>query len=147
MQRHKKSIPIALTILLCLGIYGLLKPVRVNDSAVAATDIYVVDGDTLRHDDELIRLDGFNTPEIQFAECDYERQAGRAAKERLRELIDQAANVQLDIKLKRDGDPVRDKYRRLIAVLILDNQNISEIMVSEGYAEIYDGGTRRNWCN
>ncbi len=147
MNPARNAIPIALTVALCFCIYGVLKSELTNINVVASTDIYVVDGDTVRHDGELIRLEGFNTPETRFSECESEREAGYVAKERLRELIDQAANVQLVIRLKRDGDPVRDKYRRLIANLVLDDQNIAEIMVSEGHAEIYSGGTRRNWCS
>ncbi|WP_039019629.1 thermonuclease family protein [Halocynthiibacter namhaensis] len=146
MRSRSTFRPIILTGLLGLAIYGVLKPDATNRASVSATDIYVVDGDTLRFDDEPIRLTGFNTPETRRAECDSERDAGFAAKERLQELLSNAVEIYLEVRLNSSGVPVRDKYRRQIARLILDGTDVADILIPEGHAESYDGGARRNWC-
>jgi len=147
MRSRSVFTPIILTGLLVFSIYTVLKPVGTNTAAVSVADIYVVDGDTLRYDNEPIRLAGFNTPETRNAECDSERDAGIAAKHRLQELLSAAVEIDLEIRLNNSGVPVRDKYRRQIARLVLDGTDVADVLVLEGHAEPYDGGTRRNWCD
>jgi endonuclease YncB( thermonuclease family) len=129
-----------------LAIYGVLNPGAINTASVSAADIYVVDSDTLRYNNEPIRLAGFNTPETRSAECDSERCAGFAAKERLQELLSNAVEVDLEVRLNSSGVPVRDKHRRQITRLVLDGTDVADILIPEGHAEPYDGGARRNWC-
>ncbi len=140
-----KSTPIALTAALATALYYLLAPPP-PENIIPASDIYVVDGDTIRVDGDSYRLAGFNTPETRTAECESERVAGYEAKERLRQLLDAAEAVRLDIRLKRNGEPAQDKYRRRIGDLFMDGASVAEVMISEGHAERYEGGTRRNWC-
>ncbi len=51
-----------------------------------------------------------------------------------------------EVRLNNSGAPVRDKYRRQIARLILDGTDVADILIPEGHAEPYDGGARRDWC-
>lgn len=146
MRSRSTFRPIILTGLLALAIYGVLKPGTTNMASISATEIYVVDGDTLRYNDEPIRLAGFNTPETRRAECDDERDAGIAAKDRLQALLSNAVEIDLEVRLNNSGAPVQDKYRRQIARLILDGTDVADILIPEGHAEPYDGGVRRNWC-
>ncbi len=146
MRSRSTFRPIVLTGLLALAIYGVLKPGTTNTASISATEIYVVDGDTLRYNDEPIRLAGFNTPETRRAECDDERDAGIAAKDRLQALLSNAVEIDLEVRLNNSGAPVQDKYRRQIARLILDGTDVADILIPEGHAEPYDGGTRRDWC-
>ena len=51
-------------------------------------DVRVIDGYTIRHAGRVVRLVGFDTPEIgERARCESERKLGAAATARLRELI------------------------------------------------------------
>ena len=95
----------------------------------------------------IIRLAGFNTPETRNAGCDHERVAGLTAKHRLQELLTNANNVKLVLRLNSAGAPVREKYRRQIALLLIDGTDVADILISEGHAEPYDVGVRRNWCD
>ena len=144
MRSRSIFTPIILTGVLVFSIYTILKPIETN--TVSVTDIYVVDGDTLRYRNEPIRLAGFNTPETRGAECDDERDAGIAAKGRLQDLLTNADEIALEVRLNNSGAPVQDKYRRQIARLILDGTDVADILIPEGHAEPYDGGVRRNWC-
>lgn len=127
------------------ALYYLLAPPP-PENTIPASDIYVVDGDTIRVDGESYRLAGFNTPETRTAECASERVVGYEAKERLRQLLDAAEAIRLDIHLKRNGAPTQDKYRRRVGDLFVDGQSVAEVMISEGHAERYENGARRDWC-
>lgn len=112
-----------------------------------ASSIYVIDGDTVRVNQESVRLVGFNTPETRGAECEAERALGYRAKERLRQLIDQASTIRLDYETTRAGVPSRDQYRRLLAALVLDGRDVGEVLIAEGLARAYSGSTARgSWC-
>lgn len=80
--------------------------------------VRVVDGDTIRVGNERIRLRGIDTPEMSELEGPY-------AKQRLEQLL--------------RGGPVhivphgRDVYDRLIADVFVNDQNVAETLVQEGY--------------
>ena len=38
-----------------------------------------------------------------------------------------------------------DKYGRPLAIIYKDNININEMLVKDGYAKEYDGGTKDTW--
>ena len=115
----------------------------------------VVDGDTIDADIDLgfditikkrIRLAEIDAPESRTRNL-AEKKAGLASKERLKELLEQAANV-FELESTELG-----KYGRVLGKLHiskLDGRNresitqvcINDILVQEGYAERYDGGKR-----
>ena len=116
-------------------------------SISTASSIYVIDGDTVRINQESVRLVGFNTPETRGAACEAERALGYRAKERLRQLIDQASTIRLDYETTRAGSLSRDQYRRLLAVLLLDGRDVGAVLIGEGLARAYSGRTARgSWC-
>lgn len=118
-----------------------------------ATLVRVVDGDTVDAMIDLgfdiqvkkrIRLAGINAPESRTRNK-VEKKLGLAAKERLIELIDGAANV-FEIESKELG-----KYGRVLGVLYINKLSgkdvitqvcINDILVNEGHATEYDGGKR-----
>ena len=100
----------------------------------------VIDGDTVRLDGATIRLIGYDTPETFRAECDAEKQRGDAATDRLRALLEEALRAELTYL------PRRDQYGRALARLTLDDRDVAEVMVGEGFARRYNGGQRRPWC-
>jgi micrococcal nuclease len=50
--------------------------------------LIVIDGDTIRSDEERIRLEGIDAAEIGHAKCEAERRLGALAKHRLEQLLD-----------------------------------------------------------
>jgi len=92
----------------------------------------IVDGDTIHIGDTKIRLHGIDAPEMKQT-CrtskGEEQLCGVLAKQVLEKLIrDQ------DVTCKGD---TRDRYRRLIAVCFVGNQDLNAEMVREGWALAY----------
>lgn len=107
----------------------------------------VYDGDSIniifKYKDEYIRrpcrIDGIDTPEI--SRCSEEEKAlGLKAKEYLSDLILEKL-VKIEV-LKSD------KYgRELVNIYLLDenNTNVAKLLIDNGYAYEYDGGTKSTW--
>ncbi len=86
-----------------------------------------------------IRLRGIDTPELR-GKCDKEKLLALAARDRTRQLIFGAQNVRID-------DISRGKYFRLVARIIADGRDVSQVLLEEGHAVVYDGGTKsKDWC-
>ena len=85
-----------------------------------------------------IRLRGLDTPEIR-GKCNEEKAAARDARDRLRELLEQASRIDLI-------DAKRGKYFRLIATVQADGVDVAALLIQEGHARPYEGGTRAGWC-
>ena len=110
-------------------------------TTINAASIYVVDGDTIKINEQSYRLLGYDTPETYRADCPEEKALGMAATKRLRDLIDAAQTVTLDTT----GKP--DKYRRVLAHLNLDGVDVGQSLIGENLAVPYDGGKRISWCD
>ena len=82
--------------------------------------IRAVDGDTIRVGGERIRLRGIDTPEMSEI-------AGPAAKQRLEQLLRSGS-----IRIEPRG---RDVYNRLVADVFVNEQNVAEILRSEGFSK------------
>jgi endonuclease YncB( thermonuclease family) len=124
--------PLAICVLLC--------PLPAAAELVAASLIYVIDGDTIDAKGDRFRLVGFDTPETYRPQCDYELALGRAATSRLRNLLEDAQRVDLVVL------PGRDRYDRGLARLIVQQVDVADTLVSEGLARRYNGGKRSGWC-
>ena len=107
----------------------------------------IVDGDTIDLDIDLgfdcwlpnqrIRLAGIDTPESRTRNID-EKALGLAAKRRLKEVC------KGPIKLISHG---RDKYGRILGTpYTKDGTDICFLMIEEGHAVEYDGGTKKIWA-
>ena len=106
----------------------------------------VVDGDTVDISIDLgfdltkkerVRLAGIDTPETRTKDMK-EQELGYEAKEFLQIHLMKASK--LTVKTEKDG-----KYGRMLGWLYKteeDNLSINELMVNEGYAWSYDGGTK-----
>lgn len=98
--------------------------------------IRVVDGDTIvvaiDHTPHTIRLIGINTPETvapnKPVQC-YGPEASKHTKELLTDKI-----VRLEADPSQDNE---DKYHRLLRFVFLENENINESLVRDGYAREY----------
>ena len=104
-----------------------------------ATLLRVVDGDTLDASIDLgfdvwvkkrVRLYGINAPESRTRDLE-EKKKGIAAKEKLQELLE-ASNGIFVIKSHGVG-----KYGRCLGVIYIDDDNINERLINEGFAKEY----------
>lgn len=142
---RKRITPAILTAFLGFGLYWVMKP-EPGALSLQAGELYVVDGDTIRVGGDSVRLIGFNTPEIRSANCPEEHASGVAARDRLTSLLQEARDIRLLLEVRQDGLPRRDKYRRLLGRLMIDGQDAGTLLIAQGYAEIYGGGQRQDWC-
>lgn len=107
---------------------------------VNSSELYVVDGDTVKLDGLSYRLIGFDTPETYRSQCDAERALGNRAARRLRELINSVPTVKLVI------EPRLEKYGRGLARLYVDGTDVGKTLIGESLARDYNGGKRQSWC-
>lgn len=111
-----------------------------SSETVSASQIYVVDGDTIDISGERVRLVGFDTPETYRSRCNYEKRLGDLATARVRELVGGVARIELVLL------PGRDRYDRLLGRLIVNGTDVGDTLMAEGLARRYDGGRRQGWC-
>ena len=116
----------------------------------------VVDGDTIDAEIDLgfdikvtkrIRLGGINAPESRTRNK-VEKKLGIAAKERLKEMMEGAANC-FELESQEIG-----KFGRVIGRLLIDRIAgkdvitkvcVNDCLVKEGHAVEYDGGKRKSF--
>ena len=98
----------------------------------------VVDGDTIDVTIDLgfslyhkirVRLAGIDTPEVRTKDLE-EKAAGIKAKSHLVECIEKATEITL--QTEKTG-----KYGRYLGVVYADGSNLNQILLDEGYAEVY----------
>lgn len=104
----------------------------------------IVDGDTVgivcgSSGDERGRLMGFDAPELFSPKCVSELAAAERAKWALRDKLWSATTV----RIETHG---RDRYDRRLIRVFADGRDVSDAMISGGYARPYDGGPRGGWC-
>ena len=109
----------------------------------------VVDGDTIALSEPIagadkIRLDGIDTPETRSAKCRKERNLGYEAKGFARALLEGRA-----VTVVHSGK--KGRYGRLIARIVIDGQDYSQIMLDKGYAVRWTKAWRetpkeKRWC-
>jgi endonuclease YncB( thermonuclease family) len=78
---------------------------------------------------------GINAPESRTRDLE-EKARGLAAKSFL---IDVLETAQSDVELQSHGT---GKYGRVLGEFFINGVNINQLMVKEGHAVEYDGGTR-----
>ena len=105
----------------------------------------VVDGDTVDVTLDLgfnilynsrIRLLGINTPESRTRDLE-EKKRGLAAKERVKELCPVGSTIM--VETVKDG---RVKFGRILGVLWANDVSVNELLVEEGHAVPYYGGSK-----
>ncbi|MGY3496694.1 thermonuclease family protein [Bradyrhizobium sp. USDA 4502] len=104
-------------------------------------EIVVVDGDTVRHQGQLYRLAGFDTPEKgDLARCEQEGKLAEKATERLRQLIlsgnADLRRVSCECRPGDEGTP-RCNYGRLCGSLAVGGHDVGRILINEGLAHPY----------
>lgn len=111
--------------------------------------VHVIDGDSLRIGSERIRLRSeqgpIDAPELRSAKCPLELFRAQAARERLAAIL-AGADLHTDVSLDRRG---LDKYRRTVAILYVDGEDVGARLVRDGFAKPWPGlrrATRPTWC-
>ncbi len=102
-------------------------------------DNCVHDGDSFWLGGERIRIADIDTPELN-GECEAERQLAIRARDRLLVLLN-AGSFELRSIPGRD----RDRYGRLLRIVIRDGQSLGDQLVAEGLARTWTG-RREPWC-
>ena len=86
-----------------------------------------------------VRLARIDAPEVR-GKCDAEKKKGIEAHDALVERLRQAKVIDL-------REVERGKYFRLVAEVVADGENMSDVLLALGLAWPYDGGTReRRFC-
>ena len=114
------------------------------------TVIKVVDGDTVDVDidlgfgvtlkDERVRIMGIDTPESRTRDK-VEDLFGEAAKARLKELMKDGGK--LNTTEDRKGEDMKGKFGRILGDFrVQDGRKVTEILIEEGHAVAYFGGSK-----
>ena len=92
-----------------------------------------IDGDTARfiinNKEEKVRFIGIDTPES----TNFQEEYGIEASNYTCELLRNAENIYIEYDM---NSSVRDKYNRVLGWVFVDGNNISELLLSKGYAEV-----------
>ena len=111
--------------------------------------VKIIDGDTIDVNLDLgfevvlkkqrIRLYGINTPESRTRDLE-QKKYGLAAKARLRELLEEANQITVKTEIDKKA---RGKYGRILGTIYAGSTNINNLLIDEGHAIAYYGGTKR----
>lgn len=145
MNRFALLSPLPPALYFCLLAGSTLQPaqsvtVHFTLCAVDRSTDCVIDGDTIRWDGEVVRIEDIDAPEIHDYGCPTELALGQRATIRLRELLNGGA-----VTLRQAGSRDTDPYGRKLRVIIRDAVSLSDILVAEGLARPWTG-SRRPWC-
>ena len=121
-----------------------------NTNEYDVTVIKVVDGDTVDVDidlgfgiclkDERVRIMGIDTPESRTSDA-VEKLFGTAAKNRLYSLLEKDAK--LITTEDKNGEDMKGKFGRILGDFrAADGRLVTEIMIAEGHAVPYFGGSK-----
>jgi micrococcal nuclease len=139
--------------LVALAITGCQMPLYAEP--ITPSEVYVVDGDSIRIHDRSVRLVGFNAPETRNATCQAEADLGARATRRLRDLV-KLGN--LDFEYVRCSCPEGTQgtfacnYARDCGTLKASGRDVGAILIAEGLAVPFVCGatscpkTPRPWC-
>ena len=125
-----------------------MSELKVNEYDVVL--LKAVDGDTVDVDidlgfgvwlkEERVRIMGIDTPESRTSN-EVEKLFGKAAKERLKELLhDGAVLVTTE---EKNGEDMRGKFGRILGDFkIPDGRMVTDVLIEEGHCVAYFGGSK-----
>jgi endonuclease YncB( thermonuclease family) len=108
-----------------------------GSAVVDLSQVRVKDGDTFAIGAESIRPVGYDTPEIDKAETEHESRMGMAAAERLVQLL----SPPNEVRMERLPQP--DHNGRTLAKVYVNDRNLADIAVEEGWGAPYPENRRR----
>lgn len=112
--------------------------------------VKVIDGDTVDVNidlgfgiwqmDERVRIMGIDTPESRTRDK-VEKKFGLAAKAKLKELL--KGTPTLKTQINKHGEDMKGKFGRILGDFIVDDGSlVTEVMINEGHAVPYTGGSK-----
>jgi len=108
-------------------------------------DRYCYDGDTcyvtINGEDTKIRLLELDTPEISKPKCDQELEWGLRARDYINNLIENAKTIEIKTEYQKDF------FGRTLAHLIIDEEDVSALLVKNDLGVVYKKGHKMNWCD
>jgi micrococcal nuclease len=118
----------------------------VDNTQVQAKIVSVYDGDTVKAIFPLngvlykwnCRLTGIDTPEIRTSDK-LQKKFGYEVRDKLRDKI---LNKVVTLKCQD-----LDKYGRLLTQIHIGDTCINQWLIDQGYAFVYDGGTKQSWTS
>lgn len=131
---------------------NILLPITTVAQSTEYKIIRVLDGDTVEiaapflpkelKQSLLLRMAGIDTPEIGGkAKCLLENKLAQQAKELIQNEVAKAKQVNV-ILIKWD------KYGgRVLGKIFVDGKNLSDIMIANKLAYVYNGKKKQNWCD
>ena len=115
-----------------------VKVVRVIDGDTVDVDIDLGFGIWLRK--ERVRIMGIDTPESRTRDK-VEKAFGLASKAKLKELLKNGAILKTQVSKK--GEDMKGKFGRILGDFILDDgRKVTEVLIDEGHAVAYFGGSK-----
>ena len=113
----------------------------------------VVDGDTIDvtidlgfdlYKKERVRVAGIDTPEKRTRDLE-EKALGLDATDYLKKKLEETIEGEEELTIRTELKGGMGKYGRLLGWLYIgeDTLSINEVMITEGYAWAYDGGTKQ----
>lgn len=102
-----------------------------------ASDLRVIDGDTIVVSGEHVRVKGLDAPEIRHAACPAEKAAGEASKAFVVKIVRDA-----EIALVRDR---KDRYGRTVADVSVNGSDLADAVIAAGYGVRWTG-QKHDWC-
>jgi micrococcal nuclease len=114
------------------------KVVRVIDGDTVDVDIDLGFGVWLRK--ERVRIMGIDTPESRTRDK-VEKKFGLASKAKLKELLKNGSILKTQVSKK--GEDMKGKFGRILGDFILDDgRKVTEVLIDEGHAVAYFGGSK-----
>jgi|TARA_R110002072_G_scaffold183119_1_gene339405 micrococcal nuclease len=114
------------------------KVVRVIDGDTVDVDIDLGFGVWLRK--ERVRIMGIDTPESRTRDK-VEKKFGLASKAKLKELLKNGSILKTQVSKK--GEDMKGKFGRILGDFILeDGRKVTEVLIDEGHAVAYFGGSK-----
>ena len=105
---------------------------------------YCYDGDTcyvtINGEDTKIRLLELDTPEISKPKCDQELEWGLRARDYVNNLITNAKTIEIKTEYQKDF------FGRTLAYLIIDENDVSALLVKNDLGVVYKKGLKMDWC-
>ena len=112
--------------------------------------VRVIDGDTVDVDIDLgfgiwfrkerVRIMGIDTPESRTRDK-VEKKFGLASKAKLKQLLKDGAILKTQVSKK--GEDMKGKFGRILGDFILDDgRKVTEVLIDEGHAVAYFGGSK-----
>lgn len=129
-----KNIKIIFIILVIIICYLLLNNnYNIDTNKMKVELVNCIDGDTAKFivngKEEKVRFLGIDTPES----TNYMEEYGMTASSYTCNMLKKTKNIYLEYDFNSDR---YDKYDRLLAYVFIDNNNLNELLLSKGYAEV-----------